>query len=286
MAHRERGTTIAHERNGGFPYRLAAIDLDDTLLGPEKRVSAANLDALRSLQARGVRIVLASGRRYENMRPFHRQLGLDTPIVACQGALVRDVRTGETLHQHGVPAELAAEVIAEGAAHGAAVGYHHAECIYVRECNALTEGYRRRLRCELRQVADFAQLAGETPLKLIWLDAPERTTARFPQVTARFGGRLETYITDPDLTEFVAYRISKAVGVAAIAARYGIAREQVMAFGDGDNDTPMLAWAGLGVAMSEAKPGAKAAAGLVSPPGDPETSFARAVALILSRAGG
>jgi Cof subfamily protein (haloacid dehalogenase superfamily) len=271
--------------NGGFPYRLAAIDLDDTLLGPDKQVSAANLDALRALQARGVRIVLASGRRYENMLPFHRKLGLETPIVACQGALVRDVMTGETLHQRCVPAELAEEVIAEGAAHGVAVGYHHAECVYVCKRNALTEGYWRRLRCELRQIEDFAQLAGDMPLKLVWLDEPERTTARFPQVTARFGGRLETYITDPDLTEFVAPNISKAVGVAAVAARYGIARAQVMTFGDGDNDTPMLAWAGLGVAMSDAKPGAKAAAGLVSPPGDPETSFARAVALILERAG-
>ncbi len=47
-----------------FPYRLAAIDLDDTLLGPDKQISAANLLAIQKLQGFGVEIVLASGRKH------------------------------------------------------------------------------------------------------------------------------------------------------------------------------------------------------------------------------
>src|SRR5690349_14804347 len=109
-AFKERKASITSYTTADFPYRLAAVDLDDTLLGPDKQISAANLAALRALQARGVRIVLASGRRYENMLPFHQQLDLETPIVACQGAFVKDVRTGTVLHQHGLPAELAQEI--------------------------------------------------------------------------------------------------------------------------------------------------------------------------------
>jgi hypothetical protein len=44
-----------------FPYDLAAVDLDDTLLGPDKLISSANRAAVRALRAFGVEVVLASG---------------------------------------------------------------------------------------------------------------------------------------------------------------------------------------------------------------------------------
>ena len=68
-----------------FPYRLAAVDIDDTLVGPDKRVGAANRAAVQQLRGCGCRVVLASGRRHANMLPFHRELGLDDYVVSCQG---------------------------------------------------------------------------------------------------------------------------------------------------------------------------------------------------------
>jgi hydroxymethylpyrimidine pyrophosphatase-like HAD family hydrolase len=64
------------EATARFPYRLAAIDLDDTLLGPDKRISEQNASAVQSLRNLGVMVVLASGRSYENILNFHQQLGL------------------------------------------------------------------------------------------------------------------------------------------------------------------------------------------------------------------
>ena len=54
-------------QNAPSPYRLAAIDIDDTLTGPDKRVGPANRAAVRRLAAAGCRVVLASGRRHGNM---------------------------------------------------------------------------------------------------------------------------------------------------------------------------------------------------------------------------
>jgi hydroxymethylpyrimidine pyrophosphatase-like HAD family hydrolase len=56
-----------------------------------------------------------------------------------------------------------------------------------------------------------------------------------------------------------------------------------MAFGDGNNDLPMLRWAGCGIAMADASDTVKQAADRVAPPGSPETSFARAVGLLLPK---
>ena len=60
----------------------------------------------------------------------------------------------------------------------------------------------------------------------------------------------------------------KEVGIAAAADYYGITREEVIVFGDGDNDCSMLRWAGTGVAMGNATPAAKAAAGYITAPVD------------------
>lgn len=60
----------------------------------------------------------------------------------------------------------------------------------------------------------------------------------------------------------------KEVGIAAAAAYYGITREEVMVFGDGDNDCSMLRWAGTGVAMGNGTEAAKSAASYITAPVD------------------
>src|SRR5580698_3411060 len=72
--YRKQHYLLSTSGSRSFPYRLAAIDLDDTLLSPDKSISPQNEAAIRSLQERGVMIVLASGLRHENMLKYHRIL--------------------------------------------------------------------------------------------------------------------------------------------------------------------------------------------------------------------
>ena len=68
----------------------------------------------------------------------------------------------------------------------------------------------------------------------------------------------------PIFTDINACGTDKAQGVAAMAARFGLAADEIMAFGDGGNDIPMLRAAGVGVAMGEAGPEVQAAADYVT----------------------
>jgi len=264
-------------------YRLAAIDLDDTLLGPDKKISAANASAVHRLRERGVRITLASGRRHDNILRFHRQLDLDGPIVSCQGGFVKHAETEEIMYQHFVPSDVAAAVVADAATEKMSVVYYRPDGVYVRARNADTDIYERNTGEKVIEHGNLEQLAGDAPLKIIWVSSPEHVAERFPAMTGRYLGRSDVVITNPEYMEFVPHGVNKAVGVAVVASHYGIQPSHVMAFGDGNNDVALLEWAGLSVAMSHGRESAKAAADLISPDGDPATSFARAVAEILPR---
>jgi HAD superfamily hydrolase (TIGR01484 family) len=69
--------------------RIAAIDLDGTLLDEQKQISPENAQAVASLIAHGFTIVLTTGRVYQHTLPYYRQLGLTGPVVTSDGASVR-----------------------------------------------------------------------------------------------------------------------------------------------------------------------------------------------------
>lgn len=264
-----------------FGFRLAAMDLDDTLLGPDKQISSENAAAVCELRERGVRVVLASGRRQETMIQFHRALSLDGPIISSQGALVRDAETGCTLHRKCIPARIASELVAQATAVGVTLVYYHMDAIYIAERNRFTDLYESRGGDAVEVCGDLNRLSGKTPLKVIWLDEPACIAAHLIEASLHYRDALELVVSNPEYLEFTAFGINKATGLEVVARHYGIDRSEVLAFGDGNNDAAMLRWAGTGVAMSVATPDAKAAATFTAPPGPANTSLARAVGEIL-----
>lgn len=249
-------------------YKLLALDLDGTTLGPALNIDPAVSDAIAAAQAHGVRVTIATGRMFASTVPYARQLNIHDPIICYQGALIRDPISGE-IYQHVVtPGDLAAEAIE-----------------MLRERNIFTIAYIDERLCaaerrpELDQYLqwhpegievvidpDLAAMARErAPTKLLFVTEPpivERETARLAE---HFAGRLSVVRSHALFGELTALGISKGSALAALAARLQIARQQVVAIGDHENDLPMIEWAGLGLAMGNAIPAARAIADGVIP---------------------
>jgi Cof subfamily protein (haloacid dehalogenase superfamily) len=220
------------------------------------------------------------------MLRFHRRLELTGPIVSCNGAQVIDSDTHEVMHQRLVPADLAAEIVAEADKRGITQNYYHTDGgLYVREKTGWTDLYQHRTGSEVNIHRNIGDFHGESALKIIWIDAAEKIAELYQEFAARYSDQLYVTTTDPEYLEFMAKGVSKAAGLEVVAGKLGIKPEEVITFGDGNNDIPMLQWAGLGIAMADARPAAKEAANLVAPPGNPETSFARAVEIVLQTKG-
>ena len=74
------------------------------------------------------------------------------------------------------------------------------------------------------------------------------------------GDRAAVYISGEWVVEISAAGVNKATALAELCEERGIDADEVIAFGDHQNDVPMLAWAGHGVAVENAHPDAIAVA--------------------------
>jgi hydroxymethylpyrimidine pyrophosphatase-like HAD family hydrolase len=167
--------------------------------------------------------------------------------------------------------------VAEGLDRGHTVMLWLAEGIFAQSESPWVDAYREATGNDHVGIADLRALADRPAEKVVWSSDPARIAADYAEVSARRDPRLYPMITDDWSLELTASEAHKADGVAAVAASAGIAREAVLAFGDGNNDVTMLSWAGLGVAMPHGRPSARAAARVVAAQGDPESALARAV---------
>jgi Cof subfamily protein (haloacid dehalogenase superfamily) len=270
-------------------FAIAAIDIDDTLVGPDGLISAANAAAVARLVAAGTRVVLASGRSHANMLPFHHALGLPPgPIISAQGAVVQESGTGEVRFARAMSPLDVADVTRDGREHGFAVQHYRPSGIHVDTRTRWTEYDQARNAEPHRLVHDLLATgadggAPDDVVKMIWLGDHDAITQAVAHAHARYDARLTVTRTDPPYLEFSAANVSKATALAAVAEELGVPRAHVVAFGDGNNDAAMLAWAGVGVAMPHARPSAQAAADHIGPEGDPETALARAVEMVMRR---
>ena len=269
----------AHRKSAPKPlrFRLAAIDLDETLLGRDHLVSPLNARAVRAMTDSGVICVISSGRMHESTTRFAEELGLDAPIISYHGALVKHSRTGEVWSHIPLEADPAAEVIRYCLDNERHLNVYLNDRVYVARRGRWADFYLRQTGSPMEEVGDLASLVGKEPTKLILIDTPQETDRLLPEFRERFGDSVSVLKTNPEYLEFMSPKANKGDALALVAKRLGIPRIEVVAFGDGNNDLPMIRWAGMGVAMGTAASHIREAADYVAPPFD-EDGFALAVA--------
>lgn len=262
---------------------LVAMDLDGTLLRSDGTVSTYTRDVLRRC-AELVPIVLVTARPPRTARRIARVVGVEGPLVCCNGALVYDtLKDAVVAHRPIAPADAAALIrTLRGALPDVRFAFE-LETTYAWE-----PGYRELMRGDLPEAevlaGDALDLCSRPVTKLIVrhpLHGAAELVAKLDD-HVRGGGFTTTYSTG-DFLEISAEGVDKASAVAAICRERGVDRTQVVAFGDMRNDLPMLLWAGRPIAVANAHPDVLAAVPERTASND-DDGVARALAsLVLSR---
>lgn len=253
-----------------LPYKLAAIDLDGTLLhGETHALSLANTEAVREIARQGVNVVLASGRRWATIDAFAREIGLPltAPIIAYNGAMIR-TQAGETWFHRPLPADASREIVHYCGPLGYHLNFYYGDELYVRDDTPWGRLYQKRTGSSPNVVGDLTQFDGKSPTKLLLIDTPETTDQLLAHFQAEFGMSLYITKTEDEYLEFMDPSVSKGAALAHVASRLGLASSDCLAFGDSYNDISLLEWAGLGIAMDNARPELKAIADRIAPSAD------------------
>ncbi|MGO0123168.1 Cof-type HAD-IIB family hydrolase [Desulfothermobacter acidiphilus] len=234
--------------------RLIAVDLDDTLLDPELRITPRTRRVLQEVQRRGVRVVLATGRMYQATVPYAAELGLEGPIIAYQGAWVRDFPGGKERLHLPVPLDRALEVLEYLTPLGFHLQVYVNDRLYCARYTPEGERYAVMCRVEFQVVGDLCSFLRSPPTKILMVAPEEEIDRLLPGLRARFGEDLHLGKSKPYFLEIAHPRATKGEALAYLAQQLGLVAEEVMAIGDGYNDISMFRFAGLAVAMGNARP--------------------------------
>ena len=236
--------------------RLVASDIDGTLLDEKGRVSPEVLRTIAALEARGIPIVLVSGRAPRTARLIHEQLEITSPIVCYNGAMIYDPLTGERLEHWYMPGSTAMRVLEclRSVASGVNVTVEvddvwSVDCIDARLQRILTSG-RAPVPPKVIPAEEVVSIPGCKVSKLLFT-LPFAVREEFEAALAERDLADSVHVTSSggEFVEIAAGGVDKGRAITVLTGRMGIAPEQVLALGNGENDIPMLKVAGVSVAM-------------------------------------
>lgn len=252
---------------------LLAIDIDGTLVASGDRVSPATRASLRRASRHGLRVVLATGRRYRTTRLVMDQLGLALPAVCLGGALTK-AASGETLHSEPFAPGQIERLLGLARRRGLAL-------ILQRDAHArggpdFVLDASLRWNLETQHYAGIGgdaghgdvapEQAGYDDILVVGCFGDREPLAAFERdIAAAAGDEFATVLVASKKTpgwylETIVGHVSKWSALTRFAAAAGVPGDAICAVGDALNDLSMIRGAGFGVAMGDADPAVKAAA--------------------------
>ncbi len=252
--------------------KLLVLDIDGTIAGQSNTLSHPVKEVIAAVQAKGIKVAIATGRMYCSALRFHQEIGSTLPLVAYQGAWIQDPNTQE-IHRHlSVSREIALQLLEyfeqPDLRSLLSVHFYINDQLYVREITKETESYQQRCGVNAIPVGDLRQLLDHEPTKILALcDDASLIQQLLADLRHRYKPT-ELYMTTSVATflEAANTHVNKGNAVRYLAEEMlGLESHNVMTIGDNFNDVEMLSYAGISVAMGDAPDQVQAIADWVAP---------------------
>jgi 5-amino-6-(5-phospho-D-ribitylamino)uracil phosphatase len=228
-------------------------------------------------------VIVVTGRMVQSLERIMPLSILGEPAICYQGAVVVDA-DGSWLRHVPIELELGRETIAAVEADGFEPNVYVDDELYVSRLTEHAEAYASFQGLDIHVVGDVRAWLDRPPTKVVCVGDSDVLDAVEVRMKEVFANRLTISKSLPYFLEFTALGITKAAGLDFLAGRMGFTPGQTIAFGDGENDVELVAWAGFGVAVENAHARVKAVADWICPPAAEEGVAAVLEALLHSRA--
>jgi Cof subfamily protein (haloacid dehalogenase superfamily) len=255
--------------------RLAAIDLDGTLLRSDGTISQRSRAAIRAARDNGILVTIVTARGPSNIAELAQDAGIDGSAICSNGALIVDVASGSVIRERLLETEVAIELVhrVRERLPGILFAVEHAR--FTHEPGFSAWGWEPPPET---RVADAIELLDGPAAKLLMRHTGHEIDVILAVAREVAGEGATVVLSGDQAVEVTAVGVNKAAGLAELADDLGIEAKDVVAFGDYPNDVPMLAWSGLGVAVANAHAETLAVADEVTASNDDD-----GVAIVLER---
>ncbi|MBQ8084329.1 MAG: HAD family phosphatase [Clostridia bacterium] len=250
------------------------LDIDGTLTNDRKEITPRTREALLKAQDGGVLLALASGRPDMGLVKWAKELHMNEHhglFLCYNGAKVMDCQTGEVLFSKSLTKEEAKDVLEHLKQFEVTPIIARGEYMHTTDVYGCTFDYKgaplniveyesrgnNYLLCEHKDLAAWVDFPVE---KILTAASPAYLQENHEAMAAPFKDRLSCMFTADYYFEYTAKGVNKATAMEVAFGKLGISRDEMIAFGDAENDLTMLEYAGTGVAMANASEDVKAVA--------------------------
>jgi Cof subfamily protein (haloacid dehalogenase superfamily) len=256
--------------------KALAIDLDGTTLLPDASLGERTVKYLKKLIARGIQVIICTGRAAGASRRYCDAIGTTGPMVFFNGAEIGDVPADISDVKVISSNLMSLDVVNYGIDLARSMDIHFqvffptqdraSEALLIDKMRPEAEMYQKHtgivpLVTDMKTEIALAGLKGVFKAMFI-CDASLHDNIR-QKMLHRFGESIYMVRTFPTFLETMNAGVSKGEGLKTVMECRGLKPQEVIAFGDEDNDLPMFSVAGFSAAPSSAKDTVREAADFI-----------------------
>jgi len=238
--------------------KTLVFDMDGTLLNEKKVMDQVMIKYSKEIQAAGLDIIIASGRLDFMVYSYLTELGIDTPVIGCNGAIIRKKGDAEPIYANYMPLEELYQLIDKAKELDLLFHVFTTDCLIGLE-HAGRLAYYSDTNSEKIAEEQVPIFVGEEYLteeylkkaiKFLIVSTDEEPSQKFAEYAKSLD--LEVVSSGDDLVDVMSKGINKGFGLQKMAELGLIDLETTMAFGDNYNDLEMLSVVKYPIVMENA----------------------------------
>ncbi|HKL12552.1 MAG TPA: HAD family hydrolase [Halanaerobiales bacterium] len=247
-------------------YKLVVIDLDNTLLNTEHKISSKNKEVIKMVQNKGTEVLIATGRMYVSAEPYIKELTLKNEAIVYNGAMVKDIKSGQIKYHKPIDKKVARKIIKDVKEQGLHINLYQNDQLYVDQDNEYKKRYEEVSGIKALQVDNLVEFDFNDPTKLLIIeDDPEKHSYYQHYLRDKYGHEIDVTESKHYFIEVGAKGVNKGKTLQQISQDKQIDQQEIIAIGDSYNDIEMISFAGTGIAMNNAAEAVKEKADLIAP---------------------
>lgn len=235
-------------------YKIIACDLDETLLGSDKKVPERNRAAIRRARELGVKFVPATGRGFRTVGGTLRELGLwdeeGEYVISFNGGAITENKDSRVLRLEGLTFDQAQALYRRGQDYDVCIHVYTRDTVYAYRIFPGERDYVAG-RMEMTEIdeANLDFLKGQEIIKMLFVNTDYGYLRQIEEDLKDITGDMDVSYSSGRYIEFNRKGVNKGAGLLALARLLGAAPEETIAIGDNFNDLSMIRAAGLGVGV-------------------------------------